>query len=140
MLNSKYWTEYHNKKMTAEEALSHIKTGDVIGTSQCGVDPKTLLGKLHTITPKVTDLTMMCGMCVNEYPFMNDPTYKEHFTLDGIFFMGATGRPTSWACSARSRPISTTARGAGWRLTGPMCSSGRRPPWTTMAISVFPCV
>lgn len=43
MLNSKYWTEYHNKKMTAEEALSHIKTGDVIGTSQCGVDPKTLL-------------------------------------------------------------------------------------------------
>ena len=30
MLNSKYWTEYHNKKMTAEEALSHIKTGDVI--------------------------------------------------------------------------------------------------------------
>lgn len=89
MLNSKYWTEYHNKKMTAEEALSHIKTGDVIGTSQCGVDPKTLLGKLHTITPKVTDLTMMCGMCVNEYPFMNDPTYKEHFTLDGIFFMGA---------------------------------------------------
>ena len=89
MLNSKYWTEYHNKKMTAEEALSHIKTGDVIGTSQCGVDPKTLLGKLHTITPKVTDLTMMCGMCDNEYPFMNDPTYKEHFTLDGIFFMGA---------------------------------------------------
>lgn len=89
MLNSKYWTEYHNKKMTAEEALSHIKTGDVIGTSQCGVDPKTLLGKLHTITPKVTDLTMMCGMCVNEYPFMNDPTYKEYFTLDGIFFMGA---------------------------------------------------
>ncbi len=89
MLNSKYWTEYHNKKMTAEEALSHIKTRDVIGTSQCGVDPKTLLGKLHTITPKVTDLTMMCGMCVNEYPFMNDPTYKEHFTLDGIFFMGA---------------------------------------------------
>ncbi len=89
MLNQ-YQAEYQSKKMTAEEALSHIKTGDVIGTSQCGVDPKTLLGKLHTITPQVvTDLTMMCGMCVNEYPFMNDPAYKEHFTLDGIFFMGA---------------------------------------------------
>ena len=98
MMLNQFQAEYQSKRMTAEEALSHIKTGDVIGTSQCGVDPKTLLGKLHTITPRVTDLTMMCGMCVNEYPFMNDPAYKEHFTLDGIFFMwGQPGGPQAGA-------------------------------------------
>ena len=113
MMLNQFQAEYQSKRMTAEEALSHIKTGDVIGTSQCGVDPKTLLGKLHTITPRVTDLTMMCGMCVNEYPFMNDPVH--------------------------TRPTSTTAQGAGWGPTGPTCSSDRPPPWMTTVISVSPC-
>ena len=86
---NRYQQEYRDKRVAVEEALSHIKTGDVIGTSQCGVDPKTILSRLHTVTPKATDLTVMCGMCVNEYPFMNDPAYRAHFKLDGIFFMGA---------------------------------------------------
>ena len=138
MLNQ-FQAEYQSKRMTAEEALSHIKTGDVIGTSQCGVDPKTLLGKLHTITPRVTDLTMMCGMCVNEYPFMNDPAYKEHFTLDGIFFMGANRAAHRQGLLSAYRPTSTTALAVGWGPTGPTCSSDRPPPWMTTVISVSPC-
>lgn len=86
---NRYQEECRGKTVTVEEALSHIKSGDVIGTSQCGVEPKTLLGNLHTVTPRATNLTMMCGMGITEFPFMNDPAYREYFTLDGIFFMGA---------------------------------------------------
>jgi acyl-CoA hydrolase len=85
-----YREEYNRKLMSVDEALSHIKTGDVIGTSQCGVDPVSTMRRLHTITPKVTDLTMMCGMSVEEYPFLVDPAYAEHFHLDGIFFTAAS--------------------------------------------------
>lgn len=82
-----YEREYQSKLRTVEEALSLIKTGDTVVAGQCGIEPTTLLQNLHTITPKVRDITVLCGMTVHEFPYSCDEQYKEFFRNEAIFMM-----------------------------------------------------
>lgn len=80
---------YQSKKTTIEEALSLIKSGDVIGHSFCANEPFTLLGNLHTLQGKVKDLYVIRALDIGTHPFCTDPAYKDTFTIGSMFFMGA---------------------------------------------------
>jgi acyl-CoA hydrolase len=82
-----YESEYQSKKRTVEEALELIKTGDVIVHSECAIEPTTTLMKLHTVAPRATNLTVLAGMALHEFPFSCDEQYAEHFTCDCNFMM-----------------------------------------------------
>lgn len=85
----RYQELYRQKLTTVEEALSRIKSGDVISHSFCASEPVTLLGNLHTLHGKVRDLRVIRALDLGVYPFASDPQYRDTFTVDSMFFMGA---------------------------------------------------
>ena len=84
-----YIQEYNAKKMTVDEALATIKSGDVIATSQAACDPMTILGNFHKLHGKVENIRMYAPLEMNMHPFMVDPQYADTFTLDATYFMSA---------------------------------------------------
>jgi len=50
--------KYNAKKITIDEALGMIRSGDEIVAGFCGVAPMALLSKLHTIKDRVRDVTV----------------------------------------------------------------------------------
>ena len=79
---------YKQKLTSVEDAISHIKSGDVIGASLCAMEPISLLSKLHTLKGKVQGVTIMRGLEMVKYPFMVDPDYSDTFTCESLFLMG----------------------------------------------------
>lgn len=86
---NRYQQEYQNKLVSVDEALSHIKDGDVIGAGAAASEPAGLLGRLHTINGKVHGLKYYSGLGMRDYPFLSDPACQESFTVDCVFMMGA---------------------------------------------------
>lgn len=78
--------------VTIEEALSHIKTGDVIATSQCANEPTAIFDQMHTLQGKIGRVKMYGPMCFLPHPFLQDPAYKDTFDVDVAFLMGDTRR------------------------------------------------
>ena len=87
---NRYQEEYKRKLVTIEEALSHIKTGDVIGTSQCANEPTAIFDAMHTLHGKIGPVKIYGPMCFLPHPFMLDPQYRETFNMDVAFLMGDT--------------------------------------------------
>lgn len=84
-----HWQQlYHQKHTTVEEALSRIPDGAVIGHSFCAMEPKTLLGSLHTLQGKVGGLHVLRALDTGMYPFALDAACRDTFTVDSMFFMG----------------------------------------------------
>ena len=83
-----YQELYKQKLTTVDHAISHIKSGDVIGASLCAMEPISLLSKLHTLRGKVKDVTIMRGLEMVKYPFMIDPDYRDTFECESLFLMG----------------------------------------------------
>lgn len=84
-----YLAEYNAKKMTVDEVLDCIHTGDVIGTSQGACDPSTILGNFHKLHGKVENIHMFAPMEPIPHPFMVDPKYADTFKCDVTYFMSA---------------------------------------------------
>ena len=89
---TRYEQEYHDKLITIEEALSKIKTGDVIATSQCANEPTAIFDQMHTLRGKIGKVRMYGPMCFLPHPFMQDPVYQDTFDIDVAFLMGDTRR------------------------------------------------
>ena len=87
---NRYEQEYRDKLVTVEEALSHIKTGDVIGTGQCANEPTAIFDEMHTLRGKVRDIQMYGPMCFLPHEFMQNPLYADTFHIDVAFLMGDT--------------------------------------------------
>lgn len=85
---SVYDKEYQSKIRTVGEALSLIKSGDVVMTSDCAMKPTTCLMNLHTITPQVHDVTVLNSIATQEFPFSSGEKYKEFFNNEAIFLLG----------------------------------------------------
>ena len=84
-----YRAQYASKLVSVDEALSHIKDGDIIGAGAAANEPAELLSRLHTLNGKVHGLKFISGLGMRDYPFLSDPACQESFTTDCIFMMGA---------------------------------------------------
>ena len=87
---TRYQEEYRRKLVTVEEALSMIRTGDVIGTSQCANEPTAILDELHTLYGQIGPVKMFGPMCFFPHPFLQDPKYGSFFNMDVSFLMPDT--------------------------------------------------
>ena len=80
---------YDEKRITIEEALSKIKSGDSIVSALAAAEPSGFLGQLHTIAPKVFDVTVATCLPMRPHPFYMDPAMHGHFFHDAWFFSPA---------------------------------------------------
>ena len=87
---NRYQEDYRRKLVTIEEALSKIRTGDVIGTSQCANEPTALFDAMHTLYGKIGPVKMYGPMCFLPHEFMLDPKYHDTFNMDVAFLMSDT--------------------------------------------------
>lgn len=84
---NRFQEEYAQKLTTVEDALTCIRSGDNISYSVCAMEPMSVLSQLHTIHGKVDHVTIFTGLSIGKYPFMQDPQYKDTFTVDSTFYM-----------------------------------------------------
>lgn len=83
---NKYQGIYDAKKISVDEALSFIKSGDHIVSALAAAEPRALLSELHTIADRVSDIRVSTCLPILDYPYFADPAYKEHFLMEGWFY------------------------------------------------------
>lgn len=83
---NRYQEKYNSKKITVDEALMFIKPGDEIVSGFCGLEPMSILSKLHTIKDKVQDVKVWYSLGMGNYEFFNKPEMKESFITNSWFF------------------------------------------------------
>lgn len=83
---SKYQELYNSKKITVEEVLALIKSGDEIVSGFCGLEPMAILSKLHTIKDRVCDVTVWHSLGMGSYEFFNNRDMKGHLQTNSWFF------------------------------------------------------
>ncbi len=86
-----YQAQYAAKLVSVDEALSHIRDGDVIGAGAAAGEPARLLERLSSLNGRVHGLKYYSGLGMRNYPFLSDPACRESFTVDNVFMM-APGR------------------------------------------------
>ncbi len=86
---NQYQQMYRDKLVSVDEALSLIRTGDVIATSQCANEPTALLDALPRLTGKV-QCKMFAPMCFTPHECWTDPEFMKSFQCDITFLMGPT--------------------------------------------------
>ncbi len=85
-MTNKYQEEYNSKKITVEEALHLIQSGDEIVAGFCGAEPMGILSELHTIKDRVQDVTVWYSLGMGNYEFFNNPEMKGHFQTNSWFY------------------------------------------------------
>lgn len=77
---------FENKFITIEEALSKIKSNDVIVSGLASAEPKELLTKLHTIADRVNNVTVTTCLPMIDAEYFGNPEYNKSFGMDGWFY------------------------------------------------------
>lgn len=78
--------KYNAKKISVEEALGLIRSGDEIVAGFCGVEPMAILSKLHTIKDRVSDVTVWYSLGMGNHEFFRNPELKAAFTTSSWFY------------------------------------------------------
>ncbi|MCH4886020.1 acetyl-CoA hydrolase/transferase family protein [Acidaminobacter sp. JC074] len=78
--------DYRHKLISVEEALSKIKSGDVIVTGLAASEAKLILESLHTISDKVDDITVTTCLPMAHADYFQDPQHKDTFQMNGWFY------------------------------------------------------
>ena len=100
----KHWQEiYNRKRITIEEALTHIKSEDVIVSALCATEPQGILGKLHTIADRVKNVDVYMCLPLKDYPFFAEPAMEGSFNL------------ISWFHTATIRKINLSGRNISYQ-------------------------
>lgn len=80
--------DYLSKLITVEEALTKVKSGDVIVTGLGAAEAGAFMGQLHTIADRVKDV--MVTNCLPTHPSkIYEPEYKDIFSVEGWFYAPA---------------------------------------------------
>ena len=87
MSYNKYIEMYKSKKVTVDEALSKIKSGDRLGIAAAAMEPMNILSKLHTIKDRVENINVLLTATTGQHEFFLNPEMREYFTIDSFFFM-----------------------------------------------------
>lgn len=77
---------YRSKLISIEDAIGMIKSGDTICAAQCGGAPVGLLGALHTIKGRVTDVTLWHSIGFRTYPFFSEPGMTDSLLYEAWFY------------------------------------------------------
>lgn len=85
-----YQDKYNAKKISIEQALSLIQSGDEIVAGYCGIEPIGILSKLHTIKDRVENVVVWQSMGMSTYDFFTNPEMKGHFITNTMFYSSAT--------------------------------------------------
>ena len=76
------------KYISVEQALSYVKSGDVIVTGLGSAEAGAFMGQLHTIADRVKDVTVT--NCLPTHPSeIYKPEYRNSFLVDGWFYAPA---------------------------------------------------
>ncbi|MGG7142854.1 acetyl-CoA hydrolase/transferase family protein [Clostridium nigeriense] len=78
----------NDKYITVDEALSLIKSGDVIVTGLGGAEPREILNNLHKISDRVTDVTVTTCLPLEPAEYFMNPEYQNSFKMDSWFYSG----------------------------------------------------
>ena len=85
---SKYQELYNQKKVSVDEAISRVKSGDIIHTSLCAMEPMTLLANLHKAAEAgKKDITITTALEMRTYPFNSDPQYSNAIHPVSMFLL-----------------------------------------------------
>ena len=79
---------FKSKLITAEQAISMIKSGDTITCGQYGNEPRTLLRRLHTLADRIDDLTVFLDNPSEDYKFFSDPAMEGKVKILTSFMSG----------------------------------------------------
>lgn len=78
---------YQSKVKTISEALSLIRSNDVIFVAQAAAEPIELLDQLHTIRDAgVNGVELQNCLPMKNYEFINNPQYKNNVFVHGWYF------------------------------------------------------
>lgn len=77
---------YEHKYITVEQALSKIKSDDVIVSGLSSAEPKEFLTKLHTIADRVKNVTVTTCLPILDAEYFMNPEYRFSFGMNGWFY------------------------------------------------------
>ncbi len=80
---------YQDKKITREEALAKIKSGDEIISGMASAEARGILTDLHTIADRVQDVVVVTCLPMGDYEYFVNPKYKDSYTMEGWFYSPA---------------------------------------------------
>lgn len=78
-----------SKYITVSEALTKIKSNDVIVSGLAGAEPMGLLNQLHTIAEQVQNVTVTTCLPMCQAEYYTNPELKKAFRMDGWFYTAA---------------------------------------------------
>lgn len=81
-----YQNMYGQKKITIDEALDKVKSGDHIVVALAGAEPQGFMSRLHTIAHRVQDVVVSTCLNMQNYKFFADPDMYGRFTNEGWFY------------------------------------------------------
>jgi len=77
---------YNKKKISIEDALAKINSGDHIVVALAGAEPQGIMGSLHAIAPRVRDVVVSTCLNMQNYEFFVNPAMAGHFVNEGWFY------------------------------------------------------
>jgi acyl-CoA hydrolase len=75
-----------HKLVTVEQALEKVKSNDSIVSALAAAEPTAFFSQLHTIAPRVENVTVATCLPMQNYPYFMDPAMRGHFVHDAWFF------------------------------------------------------
>ena len=98
---------YHNRIVSAEEALLSVKSGDrVYLTGNCAV-PQVLMKALIERAPSLTDVEVCHILTLGKTPYA-DPAFAGHIRVNTLFIGEGSARPSTR--DGRTSPRSASRR------------------------------
>jgi acyl-CoA hydrolase len=80
--------DYKQKVITVEEALSKVKSNDVIVTGLGSAEAREFFAQLHTIAERVKNVTTTTCLPMLNAEYFTKPEYRENFKMAGWFYTG----------------------------------------------------
>ena len=78
-------TNYSEKIISVQEALSFVKSDSCIVTAVAAAEPQAFLGELHTIADGVKNVNVNICLSLRSYPFLESAEYEESFDVVSWF-------------------------------------------------------
>jgi len=81
-------SSYAAKVISVTQALSFVKSGDVVVTGLAAAEARAFLGELHTIAHRVSNVSVTTCLPMQAAEYFMNPAYSESFRMAGWFYTG----------------------------------------------------
>lgn len=82
----RYQEEYKQKRITIDEALDKINSGDHVVVALAGAEPQGIMSQLHTAADRLRDVVVSSCLNMQNYEFFVNPSMKGRFVNEGWFY------------------------------------------------------